>query len=69
MYMRCVIVSYESCIMRVSTDAVSGFSESACRAASGALSGFIMRAAGKVTTQDQQAADYAACKQYGPLYL
>lgn len=46
--MRCVIVSYESCIMRVSTDAVSGFSESACRAASGALSGFIMRAAGKV---------------------
>lgn len=48
MYMRCVIVSYESCIMRVITDAVSGFSESACRAASGALSGFIMRAAGKV---------------------
>lgn len=46
--MRCVIVSHESCIMRVSTDAVSGFSESACRAASGALSGFIMRAAGKV---------------------
>ena len=46
--MRCVIVSYESCIMRVSTDAVSGFSESACRAASGALSGFNLQVAGKV---------------------
>ena len=48
MYICCVIVSYESCIMRVSTDAINSFSKSVCMAASGALSGFNLQAAGKV---------------------